>query len=416
MAHIEDRWFRSTRDPAGKVTRHKTSLHGTGMRYRVRYIGPDGRERSKSFPDRQKRAAEDFLVSVESDKLRGTYLDPVAGRLTFAEYAGRWLAHQTFDESTREVTERRLRRHILPNLGQLELSAIRPAHVRELDRRLQIAGLSDGYRLVTFANVATILNAAVDDERIAKNPCHARTAKPPTVRTAKALPWTPEQVKAIRSRMPSRYAVAVDLGAGCGMRQGEILALAADDIDFDKGVIQVVRQVKIVGNRLVFAAPKGRKHRDVPLPLSVAKRLRDHMNACAPLPIALPWDVPTGKLVTADLVVYGKTRVALDRHTFNRETWWPAATGAGITKERRNGMHALRHFYASALLDGGESIKALAAYLGHSDPGFTLRTYTHLMPSSEERTRKAIDRVLGDPTASRPDDGLEIPPHKETAA
>nr|WP_232430570.1 hypothetical protein [Salinispora pacifica] len=37
-------------------------------------------------------------------------------------------------------------------------------------------------------------------------------------------------------------------------------------------------------------------------------------------------------------------------------------------------MHALRHFYASALLDAGESIKALAAYLGHADPGFTLRS------------------------------------------
>jgi integrase len=66
-------------------------------------------------------------------------------------------------------------------------------------------------------------------------------------------------------------------------------------------------------------------------------------------------------------------------------------------------MHALRHFYASVLLDAGESIKALAAYLGHADPGFTLRTYTHLMPTSEERTRRAIDRILD---SGRPDDGL----------
>ncbi|MEP7023048.1 MAG: tyrosine-type recombinase/integrase [Actinomycetota bacterium] len=57
-------------------------------------------------------------------------------------------------------------------------------------------------------------------------------------------------------------------------------------------------------------------------------------------------------------------------------------------------MHALRHFYASVLLDAGENIKALAEYLGHSDPGFTLRTYTHLMPNSPARTRRAIDRVF----------------------
>jgi integrase len=58
-------------------------------------------------------------------------------------------------------------------------------------------------------------------------------------------------------------------------------------------------------------------------------------------------------------------------------------------------MHALRHFYASTLLDAGESVKALAAYLGHTDPAFTLRTYTHLMPSREERTRRAIDQAFG---------------------
>ena len=67
---------------------------------------------------------------------------------------------------------------------------------------------------------------------------------------------------------------------------------------------------------------------------------------------------------------------------------------AGIVSTRATGMHALRHFYTSALLDEGESTKALASYLGHSDPGFTLRVYPHLMPSSEEWTRLAIDDLL----------------------
>lgn len=57
-------------------------------------------------------------------------------------------------------------------------------------------------------------------------------------------------------------------------------------------------------------------------------------------------------------------------------------------------MHALRHFFASVLLDGGESIKAVSEYLGHADPGFTLRTYTHLMPSSDERTRSLVDAAM----------------------
>jgi integrase len=64
---------------------------------------------------------------------------------------------------------------------------------------------------------------------------------------------------------------------------------------------------------------------------------------------------------------------------------------------RATGMHALRHFYASAPLDAGESIKALAEYLGHSDPAFTLRVYTHLMPASGTRARRAIDNLFTGP-------------------
>ncbi len=57
-------------------------------------------------------------------------------------------------------------------------------------------------------------------------------------------------------------------------------------------------------------------------------------------------------------------------------------------------MHALRHFYASTLLVRGVTIKELADYLGHSDPGFTLRTYTHLLPSSHEQARRAVDSLF----------------------
>jgi hypothetical protein len=80
-------------------------------------------------------------------------------------------------------------------------------------------------------------------------------------------------------------------------------------------------------------------------------------------------------------------------------------------------MHALRHAYASVLLDAGESIKALSGFLGHSDPGFTLRTYTHLLPSSETRTRKAIDEAFteaeaGEDGGTPKAQGASVPPPK----
>jgi integrase len=82
------------------------------------------------------------------------------------------------------------------------------------------------------------------------------------------------------------------------------------------------------------------------------------------------------------------------RDTFNRHHWRPAVVTAGIELSRATGMHALRHFFASTLLDAGESVKALAEWLGHADPAFTLRVYTHLMPTSQQRARLAMDSVL----------------------
>jgi integrase len=89
-----------------------------------------------------------------------------------------------------------------------------------------------------------------------------------------------------------------------------------------------------------------------------------------------------------------RPQAPLDRRHFNTYVWKAALLAAEVEPSRANGTHALRHFYASVLLDAGESIKAVAEYLGHSDPGFTLRTYTHLLPSSAQRMRQAVDRAL----------------------
>ncbi len=54
-------------------------------------------------------------------------------------------------------------------------------------------------------------------------------------------------------------------------------------------------------------------------------------------------------------------------------------------------MHHLRHHYASVLIDGGESVKVVQERLGHSSAEETLRTYAHLMPQSDQRTRSVVE-------------------------
>ncbi|MGF1430650.1 tyrosine-type recombinase/integrase [Kitasatospora sp. LaBMicrA B282] len=161
-------------------------------------------------------------------------------------------------------------------------------------------------------------------------------------------------------------------------------------------------QVENIGGHLVLAPPKGGKVRDVPLPGHVARAFKVHSEEFPPADITLPWLAPDGPPVTKKLLFSAAEGAAIRRSDFNTYAWKPALVAAGILPppergkrhqaSREDGMHALRHFYASVLLDAGESIKALSQYLGHSDPGFTLRVYTHLMPSSEGRTRRAVDK------------------------
>ena len=359
--------------------------------YQVRYRDPEGNERSKSF--RRKTDADRFATLTEADKLRGTYVDPSAGRITLRAFAELWLATQTFDESTRIATELRIRLHITPHLGDRPIAAIKPSDIQAWLRLLQ-RKLAPRYVRVVHANLSALFNAAIDHERLAKNPCSASSVRLPAIDEGRVTPWTAEQVKAVRAALPARYRLLATLAAGCGLRQGELFGLAEEDIDLKLELVHVRRQVKLLGPHQVFAPPKGRKTRDVPLPEKVALEVTAYLQDYPARIVRLPWQSADGPERDVTLLMSSRESSALNRNYVNRKIWKPALVEAGVLPTRDNGMHALRHFYASVLLDAGESVRALASYLGHADPGFTLRVYTHLMPASEERTRRAIDKML----------------------
>ncbi|MCY1652839.1 site-specific integrase [[Kitasatospora] papulosa] len=403
--HIQDRWFVTVTGPDGKPRKVKSDRYGVGSRYRARYVGPDGTEKSKSFPDRQKRLADQWLAHTEADMARGQYIDPRAARTTFQQYAEGWVSTQGADPNTQASMESQLRLHAFPYLGTRPLGSFQPAHIRDWVQQLQANGVRGSYARTIYSNVRAALSAAVDDGHLPRNPCSARSVRPPTVDTKRVTPWTTERLFAVRAGMPERYQAMVDLGGGCGLRQGEILGIAVDAIDFRSDTLHVVQQLKLSRSKPVFAPPKGAKLRDVPLPGPVADALRAHMKQFPPVEITLPWKVAGGPLVTKRLIFMGPRGGHVWRTSLNEEAWKPALASAGVipvpaagaphAESRENGMHAMRHFYASVLLDAGENIKALAEYLGHSDPGLTLRVYAHLMPSSQERTRKAVSAIFG---------------------
>lgn len=402
--HIQDRWYKTDTDANGKTHRVKTDRHGTGMRYRARYIGPDGTEKSKSFPDGQKRLAEKWLTKIAADMDSGRYIDPNAGRTTFREYTEKWLDAQTTDMTTRESVDVQLRRHAIPYMGSRPLGSFKPEHIRGWLSELERAVPASSYRRVIYASVSAVFSAAMEDDHLHRNPCKASTVRAPAPNQRRVFPWSVDRTFAVRAALPSQYRAAVDLGGGCGLRQGEIFGLPVDEIGFDTGWLHVAHQVKVAGGKLVFAPPKRNKERDVPLPDRVADVLKAHMEAHPPVAVTLPWLRPDGEPITKSLLfVRPDGEGAVRRTDFNTRYWKPALVAAGVIPEpkprerhqaaREHGMHALRHFYASVLLDSGENVKALSTYLGHGDPGFTLRVYTHLLPSSEGRARKAVDSM-----------------------
>lgn len=347
-------------------------------RYRARWRDPDGKSREKWF--RLKADAENHLTRVEASKLTGTYVDPQAGKITFGAFAASWLESQTFDPSTRVAVDVRLRVHILPTFETMPLRAVRPSTVQSWLRGRQDK-LSPRYVRVMLANLSAIFSAAVDDGLIARNPCAAKSVTAPNPPPKRVAPWPHDRVAAVIDALPEQYQATAVVAAGAGLRQGEVFGLRVEDVDFLRRTIHVRQQIKLVGSQPPAAAlPKRGKEREVPLADAVGYVLAEHLRQFRPGP--------------GGLIFTSREHKPLNRNYFNARVWKPALRAAGVDPTRDNGMHALRHYYASVLLEDGVSIRAVAEYLGHSDPGFTLRIYTHLMPASGGKARQAVDRAF----------------------
>ena len=130
--------------------------------------------------------------------------------------------------------------------------------------------------------------------------------------------------------------------------------------------------------------PPGDGYRTIPLPKVVVEALNTHL---------------AGHYVAADGLVFTLNDLPITRQVFGH-AWRPAAKAAGLNEATGTGMHALRHYYASLLIRYGESVNTVQARLGHATAAETLDTYSHIGPDSDDRTRDAIDNVLGHQTSS----------------
>lgn len=364
-AGVEDRWRKADGTP--------TAADGMGKRWRARYVAPDGKEHARAFA--RKTDAQSWLNEVTAAVVTGQYVDPKAGEVSFRDYAERWREMQVQRPSSRAHIEIMLRRHSYPTLGDRQLSSILPSDVQAWVKSLDyLAPATVG---VVHGIVSTIIKTAIRDRRIVANPCDG--TKLPKVQRAQVVPLTTEQVNAVRDALPAELRALVTLAAGTGMRQGECFGLTVDRVRFLERVAVVDRQlVSMPKQAPTFGPPKTTaSNRTIPLPQVVVDALAAHLATFPAEPDGLVFTV-SGKPIT--------------RQTFGHK-WRPAIKTAGLPTG--TGFHALRHYYASLLIRHGESVKTVQSRLGHASAVETLDTYSHLWPDSDDRTRDAIDSVLG---------------------
>jgi integrase len=384
--------------------------------------------RSRSFPDKQLAAAKKWLADAQTDSGRGQWYDPRDGSITLDEYVRtHWWPTTRYPPTTKASVWSKVSNHILPHAGSLALNKIGFEEIRAWQTRAE-RSIDVGTLVVTWAHFSTILQAAHKAKRIPVNPFRDDELRAPRLPKSKALAWEQQAVRSVRLALPERYRILTDLAVGAGLRQGETFGFSPDDIDGED--INVVRQIIKVKGRFAFAPPKGNKERVAPCAPELAEAVKEHANRFPSVTVTLPWVDPdrpslaweerplrTVRLLVTTQFTRGVNGGAVTRDTFNDRHWKPALRDAGLIppaavewreptrgnqpwrKEtwempREFGFHVLRHTFASVVLSEGESITQLAAWLGHTDPAFTLRTYVHFMPKSGSRGRAAIGRFM----------------------
>lgn len=353
--------------------------------WRARYRDNAGKEHARHF--KLKRDAQRWLDEVTTSVVTGQYVDPKAQQTTFRAYAATWLAAQVHKPATADLYRGHLERHAYPAFGDVPLGSILatalPAWVKRLSTGDEVAErkpLAPATVGVVYTIVASVFRAAVHDRKLATSPC--QRIKLPAVEKTRIKPATTQQIEALANGVPPEFRALIILGAGTGMRQGEMLGLTRDRLRLlgKNPAVTVDRQlVTRPGGDTTFAPPKTEASRRViPLPKVVIAALNEH--------------IVTHGIGERDLLftMFGR---GITRQRF-AHMLRPAAQAVGLNSETGTGAHALRHYYASLLIRYGESVKTVQDRLGHRSATETLDTYGHMWEDSDDRTRDAVDTVL----------------------
>lgn len=355
-------------------------------RYRARFDDPTytglGRAPRISAPHTfpTKREAEIWLASQWSAIAAGTWEHPdvIAAReaeqarqqtlkgLTVAEWADAWIADLERTAAAGTLRKRRsdLRRHIIPYLGDQELTALTPASLSQWWADLDV---KPGARRNAYEVLRALLNSAVTDDRtlLTASPLRIKGGAREARVTSKFL-YTPGQVAALADAMPAQYRALVILLADAGLRINEALALMrASLIEREDGgmSVRVEHSLHRVGRHLEAGPTKTAAGvRTVALMAATTTTMRTHLRHHVDEGAsAILFPAPSGSGYARDIAL---TRILVAAQ---------ARAGIEIPDGQTGGWHALRHYSATRYGQAGATARALMTRYGWSDPNMAAR-------------------------------------------
>ena len=349
--------------------------------YVVRWYesGRGSRRRKRTFDRR--RDADLFEASLRRARQLGQLSSEVIGsNATLEEFLVEWwdtYAVTHLRPNTLAGYTTLLDRWIVPYLGRKRLREVTRETIDGYCAQLRLDGAGVPTVNRALGLLQGVFHRAVEWRRLAWNPV-VGTRRLSHSRAATIDARTPEVVETIRRQLDQQNAALVSVLAYEGLRPGEAYTLTWGDVLDDRGRARKRLLVRTALSDGEVTTPKSARAREPELFTPVAREL-------AALHLA------QGRPPSDALVFPDAAGSHLRRQNWRRRVWIPALERAGVSYFR---SYDLRHTCATLLLYEGRTLNEVAEHLGHSDPGFTARTYAHVMRDGSRRRRVPIAQAI----------------------
>jgi integrase len=324
-----------------------------------------------------KRDAQLWLAELESGSARGEFLDPRSGRVTVEAMGEAWLAAKqvSMKPSSFAPIEAAWRLRVKPRWGNWPIADIRFTDIKNWVAELSTSrGATVTIR--TYGVLASILDDAVQDGRLARNPARAGRVGLPKKTRGEHRYLTHEQVLRLADAAGSRRLIVLVL-AYLGLRWSELVGLRVRHIDFDRKRVRVSENAVEVQNVIHVGTTKSNRPRFVPVPGFILAELAAHT-------FGRPGEALVFPARDGDYM-------RRPRSSTGSKSWFKnALREAGLPLMT---IHDLRHTAASLAIQSGAHVKTVQRMLGHASAAMTLDIYADLFDTDLDSVARALDKA-----------------------